>query len=116
MKIHFPDIYSAKESIRFQFRANHIYILLSGLINLVAGLHLRPAYTGWRVILFWASTTSLLIAPLLLITAFFVEPAHGIASRPLTFYGVLLLLVSAVLAHLPNIWLKQTPGTRRHVS
>lgn len=103
MKMHFPDMYAANESIRYQFRANHIYILMSALVNLVAGLSIRPVYAGWRIAVSWVSTALLLFTPLLMVAAFFIEPAHGIAARPLTFYGVLALVVGVVLAYLPRI-------------
>jgi len=100
---HFPAIYTAKESIRYQFRANHIYILMSALINIVSALYLRPISTGWRTMVSWASSSLLLIAPLMLITAFFVEPVHGGPSRPLTFFGIVMLLIGTITAHVPNI-------------
>lgn len=106
MQAHFPEAYATTEVIRYQFRASHIYVLMSGLINLVAGLYARPEFGGWARIVSIVSSFLMIVAPALLIAAFFVEPMRASDIRPLTFYGVLLLLVGVILAHLPNIQLK----------
>jgi hypothetical protein len=97
MKNHFPEIYQSNEIIRFQFRANHIYVLLSALMNLLACL-MKPESEGY-----WhgrASTVGaffLLAAPLILVSAFFIEPVHAVNQRPLTLAGTIGLLVSVFL-------------------
>ena len=37
----FPELYQGREEIRMMFRATHIYILMSALVNLMCGLALR---------------------------------------------------------------------------
>ena len=107
MKLNFPEIYSSNEIIRYQFRANHIYILLSGLINLVAGLYIKPDYTQWRKIISFLSSVVLSLSPLILIIAFFVEPVRASAMRPLTFIGIVLLLIGVLFMYLPKIRYKR---------
>lgn len=101
MSTHFPDIYEPDEIIRYQFRANHIYVLMSGLINLLAALNSTSHSTGWRVVVSRVANIFLLVAPAVLIYAFYTEPEMGLADRPLTFYGVVLLLAGVVLMYLP---------------
>lgn len=99
----FPELYGGNEAIRFQFRANHVYILMAGLINVVAARNIRPDYSGWRVPVSWLSGIALLAAPFVLIAAFFIEPIHGSAQRPLTLYGVVALAVGVALLYLPGL-------------
>lgn len=101
MQSHFPAIHEANEVIRYQFRANHIYVLLSGLINLLAALKSGALFTGWRLVTARVASIFLLLAPAVLIYAFYTEPAQASADRPLTFYGVVLLLAGVLLTYLP---------------
>ncbi len=110
MKMHFPDLYASNEIIRYQYRANHVYILMSGLINLMAGLNVQPNYTGWRILIARGSTTLLLIAPLILTAAFLLEPIQGAPEKPVTFLGVLFLLAGVLLAYIPAVRFRQHIG------
>lgn len=92
MRMNFPELYRANEIIRYQFRANHIYILFSGLLNIATGLYEVSNETGWRRALQTIGTVSLLISPLFLVLAFFIEPMHASPVRPLTFFGVVFSL------------------------
>jgi len=97
MKINFPEIYSSSEIIRYQFRANHIYILMSGLINLVSGIYIRPDYKHWRKIISDISASALMLSPVILVIAFFVEPIKASAMRPVTFIGIILMLIGVLM-------------------
>lgn len=99
MEARFPDAYAATEAIRFQYRANHIYILMSALMNLSAGLWPPPVQRGWQRHAGTLSSLVLLLVPIPLIQAFFVEPPRGVAERPITVMGVALLLAAVLLAH-----------------
>lgn len=97
MKINFPEIYSSTEIIRYQFRANHIYILMSGLLNLVAGLYIRPDYKHWRKFFSGLSTAAIILSSIILVIAFFVEPIKASAIRPLTFSGIALIVFGVLM-------------------
>ena len=107
MKSNFPEIYAENESIRYQYRANHIYILLTGLINLMSGLYPWPIYNGWRKWISRSSSLLIIISPLLLIAAFFIEPGKGLASRPLTATSLKILLIGCILAQIPAFKFKK---------
>jgi hypothetical protein len=94
---HFPELHGGKDGIRYQFRANHVYILLSSLINWGIGLYLVANQAGWRRGTQRVGSLSLLAAPGLLLAASFIEPARGMPDRPLTLLGMVLLLGGTVL-------------------
>jgi hypothetical protein len=102
MKVNFPGLYNEHEAIRYTFRANHVYILLSGLVNIALGIYLRVQEQGWKRHMQHIGSGLLLIAPMLLIIAFFYEAPLGTPERYLTSTGVLLLFVG-VIFHLPNV-------------
>ena len=48
MKLKGPDLHGSNEVVRFLFRANHVYILLAGLVNLGVGFYVVPHARPWR--------------------------------------------------------------------
>ena len=101
MKINFPGLYAHNEAIRFMFRANHIYILLSGLLNIAIGTYFIFTPKKWMKNLQFGGSSLLLIAPVLLVSAFFLEPQAASRERPLTSYGIFVLALGTV-CHVPN--------------
>ena len=93
----FPELHGGDAGIRFQFRANHAYILLSSLLNWQVGIHFSRRAEGWRRGLQRLGSALLLAAPVVLVTAFFVEPPRGSPQRPITTLGIVLLLGGTVL-------------------
>jgi hypothetical protein len=87
----FPDAYASNEVIRYQFRANHIYLVLVSFVHLVLGTYLTPAVSRARRGAQWLASGLLALATLLLAWAFFVEPAHADRHRPLTRLGIFVL-------------------------
>jgi hypothetical protein len=105
MQTGFPDLYLADEAIRYQYRANHIYLLLAGLLNIVMGIYLARQANPWRRFLQHLGSVALLLGPLLLIYAFFYEAPLGTPERVVTFFGVVCLL-AGTLCHLLQPLLK----------
>ncbi len=88
MRLNFPDAYHQNEVARMMFRANHVYLLFSGLLNLGIGVFFIAAVKPiGRRCQFWASVL-LLTAPVLLGLAFWAETGDGSFERPLTFLGI----------------------------
>ena len=82
------------EAVRIAFRSNHIYLLMSGLVNLVMG-----AYSGawdWGRRVRSAASVLVLAAPCVFGVAFAREPGSGSFDRPLTRAGVVILAVGVV--------------------
>lgn len=88
MRWRFPGLYEGNEVIRYLFRANHIYLLLAGLLNVALGLYLSLHPARWRGRLQRAGSVLLLMAPVLLLAAFFAEPPVPAPERPLTAAGI----------------------------
>lgn len=101
MATHFPAAYEGHETIRYMYRANHVYLLLGSLINLALGIYRPGSRPGWRGIVALAGSALVLAAPFVLLTAFFFEAPRGTPERAATLLGVLLLLIG-VLAQWPN--------------
>ena len=97
MRVGFPDLYAANEIVRYHYRANHIYILLAGLLNLSLGCYLRLG-AGWRKQLAVLGSALLLLAPVVLVAAFILEAPKGAPDRPLTLIGIFMAFIG-VLCH-----------------
>src|SRR5262245_23316606 len=89
MATHFPAAYESDEAIRYLYRANHVYVLLASLVNVAVGIYRPGTRPGWRGIVGLAGSALVLLAPLLLVYAFFFEAPSGSPERVATFFGVL---------------------------
>jgi hypothetical protein len=101
MATHFPAAYEHNEAIRYMYRANHVYLLLAGLINIAIGIYRGNSRPGWRGGVALAGSALVLAAPLLLVYAFFAEPPRGVPERPATLIGMVMLLLG-VFGQWPN--------------
>ena len=100
LKLRGPDLFEPNEMVRFIYRANHVYILFAGLLNVAVGAYLCLHAKRWKRNLQLAGSIMLLIAPLILVLAFIHESGHASPQRPLTSAGV-MLLVLGILCHVP---------------
>jgi hypothetical protein len=101
LKLRGPDLFETDEMVRYIYRANHVYILFAGLLNLSVGAYLCMHARRWRRNLQVAGSIMLLIAPVILVLAFVYEPGSASPQRPMTSAGVMLLFL-AILCHLPG--------------
>lgn len=97
MLLMFPAAYQVNPAIRYLYRANHIYLLFAGLLNLAIGAYVAPGGTSPRRIAQLLGSLLLCLAPAILVWAFVVEPARGVPGRPLTLLGVVLCVAGTVL-------------------
>jgi hypothetical protein len=81
------------EGTRMMFRSRHIYILLAGLLNLGVGVYFTYWRERWRKILQLVGSALLIIAPLMMIGAFFYEPTLKGLQRTLTLPAIVTLVV-----------------------
>jgi hypothetical protein len=94
------ELAAGNPEVRWLYRANHIYILLGGLLNLAVGLYAGTLARGWRGRA-QAIGSALLLASLpLLIAAFLLEPRQANPQRPLTEIGI-VALAAGTLLHVP---------------
>ena len=89
----FPDLYAGNETVRHLFRANHIYLLMAGLLNVGLGLYFTAQAAGWRQTLQRVGSVLLLAAPVMLLAAFLLEPQHAEPERPITAAGLFAALI-----------------------
>jgi hypothetical protein len=76
LRHHHPPMDTLSDSARLMLRSRHIYILASGLVNLMLGLYVERK-SGWRGTLQLIGSGLLLISPAMLVVAFVSEPAGG---------------------------------------
>ena len=81
MRHHQPPLETFGDSTRLMFRSRHIYILASGLVNLMLGLYMQRRPEGWRRIVQGMGSVLLVISALLLVLAFLVEPQEASALK-----------------------------------
>jgi peptidoglycan/LPS O-acetylase OafA/YrhL len=95
----FHQVREMDEGARMMFRSRHIFILLAGLLNLGIGVYFTYWQERWRKRLQLIGSGLLIIAPLLMIGAFFYEPTLKGLQRTLTL-PALILLILGVSFHL----------------
>jgi hypothetical protein len=98
MRMRFPDVYSGEEALRYIYRANHVYVLLASLVNIVLGMYFKVADPPWKI---WATRVGsalVMASPIVLVFAFFIEAPNVTPERVLTLLGVVALGLG-VLGH-----------------
>jgi hypothetical protein len=85
------------ETARVMFRSRHIYLLLAGLLNLCVGAYFSYRERGWRRSLQLLGSALLLLAPALMLAAFFAEPGAPGLRRHFTLPAVVILSVGTLL-------------------
>jgi len=78
LRFHSPPLTAVEDGTRLLYRSRHIYILASGLVNLVLGLYVRARVAGWRKTTQAVGSALLALAPILLLLAFLNEPGRGL--------------------------------------
>lgn len=97
MRSRFPEAYAMNEVVRYLYRANHIYLLFGGLLNLAIGRYFVEAAETWRRRAQMAGSTLLLFAPPVLAWAFLTEPPLASSHRPATLAAVILCAAGMLL-------------------
>jgi drug/metabolite transporter (DMT)-like permease len=92
----FPEAYAQNEAIRHLYRANHVYLLFAGLLNLMAGAYVVEASAAPRRRAQEAGSAFLLLAPALFSWAFLTEPPRGLSHRPVTLLAVILVALGTL--------------------
>lgn len=94
----FPELYQQREEIRMMYRATHIYLLMSSLINLMSANFISRVAADLHPRLSGIASLLIVISSALLAAAFFIEPQDYLIDRPITFWAVVFLL-AGVLVH-----------------
>jgi hypothetical protein len=99
MDFHQPAMPELDRGVRMMFRSTHIYILVSGLLNIAIGTYLGYSKTRWRKALQLVGSYLILAGPFLLVAAFFYEPVHTDLRRPIT-EPAMIGLLAGTLCHM----------------
>ncbi len=86
----------ASDRLRFSLRGNHVYILWSALLNLLAGAYLRVATNGLRAKLQLTGSLLIIASSAVVIIAFFLE-SKASPERPLTLLAMIAALTGTAL-------------------
>jgi predicted lysophospholipase L1 biosynthesis ABC-type transport system permease subunit len=75
---HVPPMRLLSDDVRLMYRSRHIYLLGSGIANVLLGLYVVPRRNLWQRGMQFAGSLLLLAAPVLLGLAFLAETGHGV--------------------------------------
>lgn len=103
MIVNFPELYVGREEVRMMYRATHIYILMSALMNLMAGCYLFYAKHESFIFLRKVSSVLILITPILFFIAFIFEPPDYLIDRPISFWAVIFMVAGVTLHAMLNL-------------
>ncbi len=93
----FSALELGSDPVRYMYRANHTYILLSGLLNIAIGIRFELHKLDWKRGLQYLGSLHLCVAPAVLIYAFIVEAQPGEGDRFFTGLGVFFLFLGTLL-------------------
>lgn len=82
---------------RLLYRTRHIFILLSGLLNLVIGAYFTYRIQTWRRTLQLLGSLHIFAASLFFLIAFFYEPHLSDLHTPLSHWGTYTITAGTVL-------------------
>jgi membrane protein implicated in regulation of membrane protease activity len=96
MRWRLMPLMEASDRLRFSLRGNHVYILWSALLNLIAGAYLRVAPSGWRAKLQLTGSLLIMLSSAIVIIAFFHE-SKASPERPITLLAMITALTGTAL-------------------
>jgi hypothetical protein len=99
MDVYWNHMVGVSDGVRMLYRTRHIFILLSGLLNLGIGIYFSYRQQLWRKALQWLGSGLIVVASLLFITAFFYEPKLQNLYTPLSHWGA-YTIVAGTFCHL----------------
>ena len=91
------------ETARVMYRSRHIYLLLAALVNLGVGSYFGYRERGWRRGLQLLGSALVVLAPVLMLAAFFTEPGEPGLKRHFTLPAVVMLSAGTLLHALSGI-------------
>lgn len=84
---------------RMLYRTRHIFILLSGLLNLGIGTYLRARRDSRRRVCQWCGSAMIMVSSALFVAGFFYEPTLSDLETPFSHWGA-YVIVAGVLLHI----------------
>jgi uncharacterized membrane protein len=97
MRANFPLLYKGNEAMHMMFRANHIYILFVGLINISVGTYGISYEEKSKKIRQLLGSSFIALSSVLFIFAFFIEPIEGNFIRKFTSLAIMFVAIGTLL-------------------
>ena len=97
MRRYLPEPSLATHLLRMLYRSSHVYLLLSGLISIALGSYFVPSQSRSVRALQGAGSFLVLLAPALILVAFFYEAPEQRQDRPLIVAAMVSLLAGTLL-------------------
>jgi hypothetical protein len=97
MRLHHPALVEIDGGTRMLYRSRHVYLLLSGLLNLALGTYSRLSERTWRRGFQSVGSCLVLAAPPLLLAAFVREPRRSDPGLPYTAPAIVALSLGTLL-------------------
>ena len=91
------DTMADDDLLRVAFRTSHVYILMAALINIATSTNLLATSTKQSHVLQCLGSLFLMVAPLILTYAFFVESKLEVEVSGFTFLAIVGLAVGVIL-------------------
>jgi len=85
------------DGTRMLYRSRHIYLLLSGLLNLILGIYVVPQSHGWRRSIQIVGTILILLSPALLLAGFFSDPQRRPDQTWVAAFGIFSIAIGTLL-------------------
>ena len=89
---------------RMLYRSSHIYFLLVSVLNIVLGVYLKDGAQVVRPAVQWVVSGVVLLAPVVLLAGFFLEPGMAELMRPYTRPALYALFGTGVILSLLEIF------------
>ena len=107
MRFRVPFLSNLPADVHLMYVSRHIYLAGSAIVNVCLGLYLQLQKTSWRRRLQIVGSVPVLFSPVLLLLAFFQEPALGMAGRSWrTLLGVIPLITGVGLHFVASLGAK----------
>lgn len=97
MDKHFHHLRGMADGPRLLYRTRHIFILLSGLVNLGIGAYFSYRGEVWQRAIQILGSLFILTASFLFAIGFFYEPNRGDLRTPWSHYGMYAITAGAIL-------------------
>lgn len=97
--------------MRLLYRTRHIFILMSGLLNIAIGVYFVPCSGGWKRPAQWLGSGLLLAATVFFTVGFFTEPPTRNLETPWTHWGTYVALAGTIFHLLTGGGEKKTAQT-----
>ena len=97
MDIYHDHLSGMADGPRMLYRTRHIFILLSGLLNLGLGVYFSRRAQPWRRALQAVGSGLVVAAPVLFVVAFFYEPGLRDLHTPLSHWATYMLAAGTIL-------------------